>query len=95
MARTLPFLTARPHFLSFGSLAVNLFLRVSIFSLFQLIYCHVWEKIVRKSVSGWIPDWFPKVEKEESRKWEPVDGIQEKIICLQHFVFLFIYELET
>ena len=43
----------------------------------------------------WIPDWFPKVEKEESRKWEPVDGIQEKIICLQHFVFLFIYELET
>lgn len=46
-------------------------------------------------VDGWIPDWFPKVEKEESRKWEPVDGIQEKIICLQHFVFLFIYELET
>ena len=34
---------------------------------------------MRKSVSGWIPDWFPKVEKEESRKWEPVDGIQEKI----------------
>ena len=30
-------------------------------------------------VDGWIPDWFPKVEKEESRKWEPVDGIQEKI----------------
>ena len=23
-------------------------------------------------VDGWIPDWFPKVEKEESRKWEPV-----------------------
>ena len=44
---------------------------------------------MRKSVSGWIPDWFPKVEKEESRKWEPVDGIQEKITDGQTIIFLF------
>lgn len=42
---------------------------------------------MRKSVSGWIPDWFPKVEKEESRKWEPVDGIQEKITDVRLFFF--------
>ena len=44
-------------------------------------------------VDGWIPDWFPKVEKEESRKWEPVDGIQEKITDGQtfgHFSFPFL-----
>ena len=40
-------------------------------------------------VDGWIPDWFPKVEKEESRKWEPVDGIQEKITDGQTIIFLF------
>ena len=27
---------------------------------------------LEKELSFWIPDWFPKVEKEESRKWEPV-----------------------
>ena len=37
-------------------------------------------------VDGWIPDWFPKVEKEESRKWEPVDGIQEKYYPHPYFV---------
>ena len=41
-------------------------------------------------VDGWIPDWFPKVEKEESRKWEPVDGIQEKYYPHPNFLYLFI-----
>ena len=41
-------------------------------------------------VDGWIPDWFPKVEKEESRKWEPVDGIQEKITDGQTIIFFFL-----
>ena len=40
-------------------------------------------------VDGWIPDWFPKVEKEESRKWEPVDGILNLHMMADKSSFIF------
>merc|ERR1711879_803860 len=81
---SLSFLILFAVLVGFQGYILTLFLSSTIFSCRQVI---TWEKIVRKSVSGWIPDWFPKVEKEESRKWEPVDGIQEKITDVWLIIF--------